>query len=61
MAWDKFFAMGSYAGFVWPALGLSAAVLIVLLVVSLRFLKKQKAMLAHLEADIPKRDRGAES
>ncbi|MEQ8195702.1 MAG: heme exporter protein CcmD [Rhodospirillales bacterium] len=58
MAWDKFFAMGGYAGYVWTALGLSALVLIVLLGTSTRFLKTQKDMLERLEAGAAQTDRG---
>ncbi len=49
MDWDKFFDMGGYAAFVWPAFGLSALVLIVLFIVSLRFLKAQQRALQLLE------------
>jgi len=50
MAWDKFFDMGGYAAYVWPAFSLSAIVLIVMLVVSLRYLKKQTQLLEKLES-----------
>ena len=49
MVWDKFFDMGGYAAFVWPAFGLSALVLITLLIVSLKFLKTQQRALQLLE------------
>ncbi len=46
-----FLNMGGYAGFVWPSYGLTAVVLVVLLVSSLRFLKSQEAILASLRGD----------
>ncbi len=45
---STFFAMGGYAGFVWSAFGISALVLIGLLVVSWRGLKAREAELAAL-------------
>jgi len=41
-----FFAMGGYAGFVWPAYALAAILLVGLLAVSLRQLRKAEAELA---------------
>lgn len=46
----KFLAMGGYAAYVWPALGLTALVLGVLLIVSLRAAWRSEAKLAELEA-----------
>ncbi len=43
-----YFAMGGYASFVWPAFGLSAVVVVALLVVSLRNLRLSEAALAEL-------------
>ena len=45
MAWDKFFDMGDYAAFVWPAFSLSAIVLVAMLVISLRYLRVQTQLL----------------
>jgi heme exporter protein D len=45
---SAFFAMGGYAAYVWPALGLTAALLIGLLVVSVRQLRAAEAELAAL-------------
>lgn len=45
---STFFAMGGYAGFVWSAFGISALVLVGLLVVSWRSLKAREAELAAL-------------
>lgn len=50
MAWDKFFDMGGYGAFVWPAFTISAVVLIVMLVVSLRYLKAQTKLLESLDS-----------
>ncbi len=46
-----FFNMGGYAGFVWPSYGVTAIVLVVLLVSSRKFLKSQEAILASLRGD----------
>ena len=54
----EFIAMGGYGGFVWPAFGVVAVVLIGLLAVSVRGLKSKEMALATLQgcADT---DRGA--
>ncbi len=41
----EFFAMGGYAGFIWPAYGIAALVLIGLLAVSLQQLRQAREML----------------
>jgi heme exporter protein D len=46
-----FLDMGGYAGFVWPAYGVTALVLLVLLVASLRSLRKRQAALDALERE----------
>ncbi|MGH6927914.1 MAG: heme exporter protein CcmD [Dongiaceae bacterium] len=51
---QTFLAMGGYAGFVWPAYGLAAAILVGLLLVSLRQLHKAEADLEALGATRPK-------
>jgi heme exporter protein D len=51
---QTFLAMGGYAGFVWPAYGLAAAILVGLLLVSLRQLRKAEADLEALGATRPK-------
>jgi heme exporter protein D len=51
---QTFLDMGGYAGFVWPAYGLAAAVLIGLLLVSLRQLRRAEADLEALGATRPK-------
>lgn len=53
MVWDKFFDMGGYAAYVWPAFSLSAVALLVMLVVSLKFLKSQQRVLKQLESSNP--------
>jgi heme exporter protein D len=52
---QTFLDMGGYAGFVWPAYVLAAAILAGLLLVSLRQLRKAEADLAALAAQRPKR------
>jgi heme exporter protein D len=49
-----FLDMGGYAGFVWPAYALAAAILAALVVVSLRQLRKAEAELQALGAQRPK-------
>jgi len=46
-----YLAMGGYGGFVWPAYGVAAVVLIGLFVASRRFLAAGEAELAALEAE----------
>ena len=46
---SAFLEMGGYAAYVWPAYGVTAAVLIGLLVASLRSLRRAEAELAGLE------------
>ena len=45
-----FFEMGGYAAFVWPSLGLTAAVMLGLLIATLRQLRSRQRRLAELEA-----------
>ena len=52
---SSFLEMGGYGGFVWPAFGLTAAVLLALLIDSLRRLKAAERTLARLEAQVPSR------
>ena len=49
----SFFAMGGYAVFVWPAYALAAAVLVVLLLASLRRLRRTEADLAAQRGERP--------
>ena len=50
-----YFEMGGYAWFVWPAYGFSAAIMIGLVVSSLTALRRDKKILAALEANNPRR------
>lgn len=45
-----FFQMGGYAAFVWPALGLTVAIMAGLLIATLRQLRERQRRLAELEA-----------
>ena len=60
---SSFLEMGGYGGFVWPSFGLTAAILLALLVDSLRRLKAGQRALARLEAQMPsrrsRRDKGS--
>ena len=55
---STFFAMGGYAGFVWPAYAVAVLVLAGLLVASRRALRARERALAILEAAMTRR-RGA--
>ncbi len=57
MSLAEFLAMGGYASFIWPAYGVAAAALIVLLVTSLRQLKARQRELAAAESERPRRGR----
>lgn len=46
----SFFEMGGYAAYVWPAFGAAAAIMIALLVASLRTMRAREAELRALEA-----------
>ena len=48
----EFFAMGGYAVYVWPALGLTAAVMIGLAWQSWRRLRREEAVAAELEMSL---------
>jgi len=54
----KVLAMGGYAAYVWPALGLTALVLSGLLVASLKSVRRREAELARLEAESARGDEG---
>ena len=54
-------AMGGYAGYVWPAYGVAAAVLTGLLVVSIARLRDAERWLAALEQAVPRRARRAKA
>ena len=46
---SEFFQMGGYAGFVWSAYGVAAVVMVVMLVASLRGLRRQQQAVRLLE------------
>ncbi len=48
---EKFLAMGGYAAYVWPALGLTAAALTALGVGAFRAMRRAEAALARAEAE----------
>ena len=50
---NDYFAMGGYAAFVWPAYGLSALVMIGLVVTGWRNLKARERDLAKLRDQLP--------
>ena len=52
----EFLAMGGYAAYVWPALAVSALVMVALLVFSLRSLRARRA-----ELDVLRAGRGGEA
>jgi heme exporter protein D len=54
---SDFLAMGGYGGFIWTAYGTVAAVLVGLLIISLRELRTTTAEVAALEANSPRRRR----
>jgi len=55
----EFFHMGGYGAFIWPAYGLSAFVLSVLTIMSLRSFKATRALADVLEQDRPPRSSSA--
>ena len=54
----KFLDMGGYAAYVWPALALTAVVLVGLLVASAKGAKRREAELSALEAESGRGDEG---
>jgi heme exporter protein D len=48
---DAFFAMGGYAAFIWPAYAVTAAIMLGLVIVSLRQWRANRAALEALEAE----------
>ena len=57
---ESFLEMGGYGGFVWPAFGLTAVLMVVLLLDSLRRLRTGRRVLERLEAQMPQRRRRGE-
>ncbi|MCB2101489.1 MAG: heme exporter protein CcmD [Rhodobacterales bacterium] len=59
---SDFFSMGGYAAFIWPCFGVTAVVLVALLVISQRRLSASRRLLDSLEAaEGPRRPRRAQS
>ena len=59
---ETYLAMGGYAAYVWPALGITALVMIGQVVTTLRTLRRREAALAELEARRQRRrPKGAEA
>ena len=56
---ETFLAMGGYGAFVWPAFGLTAAIMLYFAVTSLRTLRRRERALQALEAEIGPRTRRA--
>lgn len=54
---ESFFAMGGYGAYVWPAYGLTAAVMIAFLVTTLRSLRSRRKSLDTLQANAGPRRR----
>ncbi len=57
----EFFAMGGYAVFVWPSFAVAAVVMVGLLVASMHTMRVNRAQLAALEANHPRRRRRGET
>lgn len=55
-----FFHMGGYAAYVWPALGIAAAVMLGLLAQTLRSLRAREAALDALRRELPRRGQAGE-
>ena len=56
---NDFLSMGGYAGYVWPAYGIAALVLIAMTVASVCRLQRVRRTLAQLESDGGPKDSGA--
>ena len=48
---SEFLSMGGYGAFVWPSYGLTAVIMVVLLITSLRGLKSTEATFERLKAE----------
>lgn len=54
-AFQNFLDMGSYGSYVWPSYGLSAAIMIWLVVSTLRRLRSRELELARRQGELPAR------
>jgi heme exporter protein D len=52
-----FFAMGGYAGFIWPAYGITLLILVIAIVSSLRAHAKARENVRRLEAELGEGDK----
>ena len=57
-ALTRFFEMGGYGGFIWPAYAVAALVLILLWIFSWRSLRRSEGELAQLDTRLPGRKGG---
>ncbi len=55
---NEFFTMGGYGGYVWPAFGVTALIMIWLLAASLRRLRENENLLKQMQATTPRRQAG---
>ena len=55
---SEFFSMGGYAAYVWPSYILTAMIMLVLLVVSVRSLKSTETTFKRLKAEVGPTERG---
>lgn len=55
----EFFAMGGYAAYIWPSYGVTAVVMVALLLLTLRELRDNEATLKALEGLRPNRRRNS--
>ena len=53
----EYFSMGGHGGFIWTAWGIALAVLSVLVVASVKFMRARERELARMEAEAPRRRR----
>ena len=49
----EFLSMGGYGAYIWPSFGVTAVLLVVLLISSLRFAKRSEQALKELEEEMP--------
>ncbi len=56
----EFLSMGGYAAYVWPSYGLTAVIMLVLLIASLRSLKTTEKTFQRLKAEVGPNGRNAE-
>ena len=57
---SEFFAMGGYGAFVWPSYGLTAGIMVALLIASLRSLKSTESTFERLKAEVGPKNKNNE-